>query len=189
MWLKTESKHEFSKWKGCSKVGRVHMQAEAQFLLRLKGHLFALYVFFSTFSICDTHDLTDYLVEVLQKKKGLSGQVVSLWLLQEESVEKEDKISPDNPPCVSTTAWEKSSFSPRCLETLFLYVHGDTCYISGRQHEGYEAAKILTFWTTLEAIQGQMALHLKEKGDSCVFWFLHHNWFENDDQVKAILGT
>lgn len=123
------------------------------------------------------------------KKKGLSGQVVSLWLLQEESVEKEDKISPDNPPCVSTTAWEKSSFSPRCLETLFLYVHGDTCYISGRQHEGYEAAKILTFWTTLEAIQGQMALHLKEKGDSCVFWFLHHNRFENDDQVKAILGT
>lgn len=46
------------------------MQAEAQFLLRLKGHLFALYVFFSTFSICDTHDLTDYLVEVLQKKKA-----------------------------------------------------------------------------------------------------------------------
>lgn len=112
------------------------------------------------------------------KRNGLSGQVVSLWLLQEESVEKEDKISPDNPPCVSTTAWEKSSFSPLCLETLFLCVHGDTRYISGRQHEGYEAAKILMFWTTLQAIQGQMALHLKENGDSCVFWFLHHNWFE-----------
>lgn len=117
--LQAGSKQEFSKPKGCPKVWRGHMQARALFLLPLKSHLIVLY-HFSYLS----HPWYLWPYRTVgwgpSKRSGHAGQVVFLWLLQKECMQKEKQIRPNNSSCVSSTAWEKSSFSPLSLETLLL---------------------------------------------------------------------
>lgn len=169
MWLPAESKQEFSKWKGCSKVGRGHKQTRTFFLLPLKKKItWSLYSsFFLPFPSVITRIWQNIWLWSFKKKCLFWTGCFLLLPPRKIHAKRKTNKSKHNPSCGSITAWEKSSFSPLSLETCFLYVHGDTCYISGRQPECCEAVKILLFWTTSQSIQGQIPLHLKEKGDSC----------------------
>lgn len=63
------------------------MQAGTLFLLPLKIHLIALYVFFSNFSVCDTYDLMEQLVELLQKEMGFLNRLSPFYCYCEKKNE------------------------------------------------------------------------------------------------------
>lgn len=66
-----------------------------------------LYLIFSAFTILDTYDLTDYLVQ-LHKEMTLLDRLSPFDKPQEYTMQKIKEIMPNNPSYVSTTAGKKN---------------------------------------------------------------------------------